>query len=156
MTLPTLSANQVAEKMSQGAILMDIRSLDEYRRKHIDGAMCLPPDELKNQPFMDGSVVIFHCLSGMRTRQNAPLLGSCAKNCEAYLLDGGLNAWEKAGLPVETASKGASLDIMRQVQLIAGMLIVLGVWGYVGVIFVITAFINFCPIYRIFNFSTKK
>lgn len=33
---------------------------------------------------------------------------------------------------------------------------VIGVWGYVGVIFVITAFINFCPIYRIFNFSTKK
>jgi len=30
----------------------------------------------------------------------------------------------------------------------------IGVWGYIGVILVGTAFINFCPIYRIFGFKT--
>ena len=29
-------------------------------------------------------------------------------------------------------------------------------WGYAGVILIITAFINFCPIYALFGFSTKK
>jgi len=30
----------------------------------------------------------------------------------------------------------------------------IGVWGYLGVILVGTAFVNFCPIYRIFGLKT--
>lgn len=33
---------------------------------------------------------------------------------------------------------------------------VIGWWGYLGVIFVATAFINFCPIYGLLKISTKK
>jgi len=33
---------------------------------------------------------------------------------------------------------------------------VIGIWGYLGLIFVGTAFVNFCPIYRIFGFKTCK
>ncbi len=33
---------------------------------------------------------------------------------------------------------------------------VIGVWGWVGIIFVVTAFINFCPLYRLIGFSTNK
>jgi len=29
-------------------------------------------------------------------------------------------------------------------------------FGYVGIVLVITAFINFCPLYRIFGFSTRS
>ena len=29
-------------------------------------------------------------------------------------------------------------------------------WGYVGIILIATSFINFCPIYRIFGFSTAS
>lgn len=29
-------------------------------------------------------------------------------------------------------------------------------WGYLGIILVVTAFINFCPLYALFGFSTKK
>lgn len=42
------------------------------------------------------------------------------------MLDGGLNAWEKAGLPVET-NADAPLEIMRQVQIAAGSLVLIGV-----------------------------
>ncbi|MEM0912760.1 MAG: DUF2892 domain-containing protein [Pseudomonadota bacterium] len=28
-------------------------------------------------------------------------------------------------------------------------------WGYVGIILVATAFMNFCPLYRLINVSTK-
>lgn len=54
-------------------------------------------------------------------------------------------------------------SIDRILRLVVGALLValavmgvIGAWGYVGAVFVLTAFINFCPIYRIFNFSTKK
>ncbi len=30
----------------------------------------------------------------------------------------------------------------------------IGVWGWLGVIFVVTALINFCPLYRVFGFKT--
>jgi O-antigen ligase len=30
----------------------------------------------------------------------------------------------------------------------------IGVWGYLGLILVGTAFVNFCPIYRIFGIKT--
>ena len=114
--------------MQNGAILVDIRSSAEFAGKHIDGAASLPLDQLDSQPqpFSAGDTVIFSCLSGMRTRQNAELLKQSAQACnEVYLLEGGLNAWQRAGLPVE-AKPGQPMDMMRQVQIAAGSLVLLG------------------------------
>ncbi|MFC0820464.1 YgaP family membrane protein [Moraxella marmotae] len=51
----------------------------------------------------------------------------------------------------------------RILRLLAGVVLigltamgVIGEWGYVGVVLVVTALINFCPLYRIFRFSTKN
>ncbi|OAN69802.1 hypothetical protein A8B78_21375 [Jannaschia sp. EhC01] len=30
----------------------------------------------------------------------------------------------------------------------------IGIWGWIGVIFVATAAMNFCPLYRVFGFKT--
>jgi len=43
-----------------------------------------------------------------------------------YLLDGGLDAWRKANLPVEE-DRSQPLEIMRQVQIAAGSLVLIGV-----------------------------
>lgn len=54
---------------------------------------------------------------------------------------------------METADKIARF-------VLGGLLIVLaltgtiGVWGWLGLILVTTAFINFCPLYRIVGFKT--
>ena len=45
---------------------------------------------------------------------------------DAYVLSGGLDGWTKAGLPVATDAK-APMEIMRQVQIAAGSLVLLGV-----------------------------
>ncbi len=163
MSLSSLTPEQVAEKVKQGAILVDIRSNDEYLRKHIQGAVSLPLNEFSHhQPLSKDSVVIFHCLSGMRTRQNADFLKQYAKDCSAvYLLEGGLNAWQKAGLPIE-AKAGVTLDIMRQVQLVAGGLILFGVmlgavvspWfyglaGFVGAGLMFAGLTGFCGMARL-------
>lgn len=49
----------------------------------------------------------------------------------------------------------------RLIRLVAGAALVaaaafgaIGVWGYIGLIFVATAFMNFCPIYKIIGLKT--
>ena len=65
-------------------------------------------------------------LSGARTKGNAIKLAAAEPACEAYILDGGLDAWKKAGLPV-TLDRSQPIDIMRQVQIVAGSLVLTGV-----------------------------
>jgi len=49
----------------------------------------------------------------------------------------------------------------RAARFILGALLVLlailgtiGVWGFIGAIFIGTAFVNFCPVYRLVGFKT--
>ncbi len=70
--------------------------------------------------------MIFHCRSGARTLANADrLAGTLGAGSEAYLLEGGLDAWKKAGLPVET-DRRQPLELQRQVQIGAGSLAFFG------------------------------
>jgi rhodanese-related sulfurtransferase len=48
-----------------------------------------------------------------------------SRGCEPFLLEGGLEAWKAAGLPVVRDAR-APLELMRQVQIAAGALALLG------------------------------
>ena len=61
----------------------------------------------------------------MRTSGNAETLAACA-SCEGYIVEGGLDAWAAAGLPVRVDSK-QPIELMRQVQITAGALVLAGV-----------------------------
>lgn len=163
MSLPSLTPEQAATKIKNGAVLIDIRSTHEYLHKHITAAISLPLDTAKDiSKLPQNGVVIFSCLSGMRTKQNADLLENYAKACqEVYLLQGGLIAWQKAGFAVTSQAK-TRLDIMQQVQLIAGSLVLLGVvlgmgvspWffgiaGFVGAGLVFAGLTGFCGLAKI-------
>ena len=69
--------------------------------------------------------MVFHCRSGARTSANAARLADAA-GCEAYILEGGIDAWKTAGLPV-AVDRRQPIEIMRQVQITAGALVLLGV-----------------------------
>jgi rhodanese-related sulfurtransferase len=107
--------------LDEGAILVDIRETDEHARTRIAAARNVPLAELgrANAVFRAGKPVIFHCLSGMRTNANASQLKAHAGSCEAFMLEGGLNAWRKAGLPVEV-DRSRPIEVQRQVQIVAG------------------------------------
>ena len=126
MSLKPLSPEAARELMNQGAALVDIRAADEHAREHIAQARHVPMDSLSRNglPLGDAPAVIFHCRSGNRTQLNAAALGACVA-CDAYVLEGGLDAWKKAGLPV-VADASQPLELQRQVQIVAGSLIVLG------------------------------
>ncbi|HZQ13108.1 MAG TPA: rhodanese family protein [Pseudolabrys sp.] len=125
-SLKTISPARAAELVGKGAVLVDIREADEHAREHIPGARHHALSRIDTEsPVRDGdSILVFHCRSGARTRSNAPKLAAAAR-CETYILEGGLDAWKKAGLPVKL-DRSQPIDIMRQVQIAAGSLILIG------------------------------
>ena len=127
-----LSPAEVAARLKSGAArLIDIREPDEYARDHVVGARPAPLSafEAADLSLKAGQDVIFMCRSGNRTGVNCQRLADRIAG-PAYVLDGGLDAWKKAGLPVSTDTK-QPLELMRQVQMAAGGLILLG--GALGV-----------------------
>lgn len=123
MTLTKLTPEQARGRIAEGATLIDIRGADEHARSRIPGARNAPLGSELN--LGDAPAVIFHCRSGMRTDANAAQLAA-ASPCQAYLLEGGIDAWRAAGLPVIDDAK-APLEMMRQVQITAGLLVLAGV-----------------------------
>lgn len=119
----TITLAEAQRRIAAGAILVDIRDPDEYARAHIPCARNLPLAQIDR---VDGSPeVIFHCRSGMRTAANADKLAACT-DAPVFLLEGGIDAWRQAGLECAVDSK-QPLEMIRQVQIGAGTLVLVGV-----------------------------
>jgi len=125
MPIPTITPHDANKAMAKGATLVDIRGPDEHAREHIAGALHVPLDRLEDLPKVEGPI-IFHCKSGMRTQANEAALRAAAGFTPCHILEGGLEGWRSAGLPTRLDRK-QPLEIMRQVQLAAGGLVLLGV-----------------------------
>jgi rhodanese-related sulfurtransferase len=125
MTLPTITPSEAKRLIERGATLVDIRDAPERARERIPGSRHRPLSELTE---LDGATapVIFHCRAGKRTAGNAGQLEAAA-GCEAYLLEGGIEGWKQAGLPV-AIDKSQPIEIGRQVMIAAGSLVLLGVF----------------------------
>jgi rhodanese-related sulfurtransferase len=111
----------------QGAWVIDIRDTDEHARERLAGARSMPMARLGAQSWSGApAAVVFHCRSGHRTGLNAQALAAALPpGCAGHVLEGGLDAWKAAGLPVVRDS-GQPLELQRQVQLGAGGLALLG------------------------------
>jgi rhodanese-related sulfurtransferase len=108
------------------AILLDVREPDERARERIAGVTSLPLSRLDRAPPLEagGRLVILYCRSGARTAANAARLAG-AVHGEAAILECGLEAWMQAGLPTEV-DRRRPIEVMRQVQIAAGSLVLLG------------------------------
>lgn len=162
MTIKTLSSTAARELMAHGAVLIDIRSAQEYAREHIAQARQIALDRLSDGALADepAHAVIFYCRSGNRTRMSAQVLEACVQ-CETYVLEGGLDGWKNAGLPV-VADRSQPIELQRQVQIVAGSAVLLGVvlgttlspWflaisGFVGAGLVFAGVTGFCGLARV-------
>jgi rhodanese-related sulfurtransferase len=123
MTPRIVSPAEARRLVESGARLIDIRGADEFARARLPGAENHPLESLG--PLEGDRPVVFHCRSGMRTASNAARLAECAPG-PVYIIEGGLNGWQNAGLPL-AKTPGAPLEIMRQVQIVAGLLVLAGV-----------------------------
>lgn len=161
--LKTISPARAAELMRQGAVLIDIREADEHARERVPGARHHALSRLGDGTVAreGDDVLVFHCRSGARTRGNAARLAAVSGTCETYVLEGGIDAWKKAGLPV-TLDRSQPIDLMRQVQIGAGSLVLIGVVlgalvnpgfyalsGFVGAGLLVAGTTGFCGMARV-------
>lgn len=120
----TVSAEVVYAEIARGAAcrVLDVRTAGEFFAAHVAGAEHIPLDSLNAREWARshnaGAPVYILCQSGGRARKAAAALRSAGVR-ECAVVDGGLDAWSGAGLPVV---RGASrvLPLMRQVQLVIG------------------------------------
>jgi 3-mercaptopyruvate sulfurtransferase SseA len=85
----------------------------------------IPLDELSARldEIPEAAPVIVVCRTGVRATIAAEALGRAGRR--AQVLDGGMNSWRRARLPVREGRKRLPID--RQVQLIAGLMVLTGV-----------------------------
>jgi rhodanese-related sulfurtransferase len=82
--------------------LLDVRTPEEYKRAHINGAQLIPLDELmkrKGRIPKDREVICI-CASGSRSSSACRQLSSLGYHVSN--MRGGMTRWVRAGLPVKT------------------------------------------------------
>lgn len=89
-----IDGTKAHELVQGGAVLVDVRSPDEYAQKHIDGAINVPVEEVATHDFggKDKPVVLY-CMHGVRSAKAAETLRA-AGYTQVYLL-GPMSAWDK-------------------------------------------------------------
>ena len=133
--MQTIKARELHKKLTDGdidEILVDVREPFEFKAKHIHGSKNIPLEKLENSiDRLKGIKTVYvHCQSGGRSTSACELLQEAGVN--VVNLEGGILAWEQAGLSVEDAGRHV-IPIIRQVMIVAGTLVLLGlVMGTLG------------------------
>lgn len=88
-----INFEEMMELEKQGAILIDVRSPQEYKEGHLDGAILLPEYEIKTKAkeiLKDKEkTIIAYCTSGARSKQAQKRLEKMGYN-NVYNLENGL------------------------------------------------------------------
>ena len=156
-----LSPYELNAQLRSGRIhIVDVREPMEFAGGHIAGSRNIPLAQLAEAPLPDGPLVVV-CQSGARSERGVAVLRRRGLTVGVADLEGGLIAWQAAQLPLERR-KGAPLPLMRQVQIAAGSLVLLGVilsqaiapgwiWlsGFVGAGLVFAGVSGFCGMARL-------
>jgi rhodanese-related sulfurtransferase len=105
-SLPTVTVSQAADPQ-QDVLLLDVREDHEWAAGHAPGAVHVPlrtvPARLDELP-RDRPVDVVCHLGGRSAQAAAYLL---AQGVQARNVEGGMDAWERAGLPVVTDDGGS-------------------------------------------------
>ena len=114
-------ANQLAQ---QQVTVIDVREPMEYATGHIPGSLNVPLARLTTTDLPRGPLVLV-CQSGNRSHKALAQLIQQGHSHPLTELEGGIPAWQQAGLSLRKRSN-APLPLMRQVQIAAGSLVLLG------------------------------
>lgn len=129
-TVKEVDPQTLARWMREGqARVVDVRPPDMFAASHIPGAIPVPLAAVDRStvPDLDGRKLVFQCEVGVASEKAARKIVQSGFSGEVYHLPGGLRAWKAAGLPVEQSAGGAGMSLQRQVQIVAGSAVVLGI-----------------------------
>ena len=89
-----ITIEELKNKILQGAIIIDVRSNQEYREGHIKDAINIPEFEIKNKILKEipkkNQLIVFYCQYGARSR-NAMQIMKKMGYTNLYNLYGGLD-----------------------------------------------------------------
>jgi glyoxylase-like metal-dependent hydrolase (beta-lactamase superfamily II)/rhodanese-related sulfurtransferase len=116
---------QALRQPGSGLLLLDVRSPIEFESERIEGALNVPLEALDahRDEIAEGADLVVVCRTGVRATIAAESLAR--SGLQARVLDGGMQAWRRARLPIREGRKRLPVD--RQVQLIAGVMVLTGV-----------------------------
>jgi rhodanese-related sulfurtransferase len=121
---------EVLRERGEPVELIDVRTPAEYRAVHAEFSRSIPLGGLDPKEYMEGrgqgrkGLVYLICQSGRRSRLAAEQF-LAAGYSGVVNVQGGMTAWEAAGLPVVRGEKSA-FSLERQVRIAAGSLVVAG------------------------------
>ena len=110
-------------------VILDVREQDEFAAEHVPGSIWIPLSQFSHSApgvlqSLVGRQVLLMCRSGSRARLAGEQIGklgfSGQINFSVY--EGGILEWVRQGKPVVTRKAG-HLPMLRQVQLIAGLIV---------------------------------
>jgi rhodanese-related sulfurtransferase len=120
-----VSAHDLADQLaSRRVTVIDVREPMEFAGGHIAGSLNVPLSRLAQADLPQGPLVLV-CQSGNRSAKGVQTLLERGYAHPVSDLEGGIPSWQQAGLPLRKL-KNAPLPLMRQVQIAAGSLVLLG------------------------------
>ena len=120
-----ISAQALADQLAAETVaVIDVREPMEYAGGHIAGSLNVPLSRITQADLPRGPLVLV-CQSGNRSAKALAQLLQQGHPDPLAELEGGIPAWQQAGLPVRKLNN-APLPLMRQVQIAAGSLVLLG------------------------------
>lgn len=94
--------NMIAE---DGVVVVDVREPHEYSAGHLPRATLIPVNSVfaRREELPKDKKIVFVCAVGQRSALAAEMAAAAGLPAEQlYTLDGGTDAWKKAGEPVES------------------------------------------------------
>ncbi|MEP6623018.1 MAG: rhodanese-like domain-containing protein [Acidimicrobiia bacterium] len=101
--IPTVSAHDAANR-PDAVVLIDVREPDEWAAGHAPGAHHHPLGALDPNVVESGTTVYCICRSGGRSASATQAL--CDAGLDAHNVDGGMQTWGEAGLPMINTDGG--------------------------------------------------
>ena len=97
-----ISVEEANEMISNGADVIDVRNPDEYQAGHVPGATLIPVNSVfaRREELPRDKDLIFVCAVGQRSAL-ASEMAAAAGLTRIFNLEGGTDAWIKAGMPAE-------------------------------------------------------
>jgi rhodanese-related sulfurtransferase len=97
-----ISVQEADEMMNDGAAVIDVREPHEYTTGHVPGASLIPVNSVfaRREELPKDKDVIFVCAVGQRSALAAEM-AAAAGLTRLFNLEGGTDAWIKAGMPAE-------------------------------------------------------
>lgn len=95
--------SKLVGKLPSDEVILDVRTVEEYKEGHIAGSINIPHDEVSSHldKIKNYKKVYMHCRSGGRVKIAMAAFLSAGLDNVVCISNSGMNDWYESGYPVE-------------------------------------------------------